>query len=117
MTCAPCKVAPPFFPTQPKRLAIKQDRESTQDSFGEFHPEEPETVATRWGSVEPLRGREFFQAEITQALVTHRVTMRYWKPLAPDMWFEFRGRRLNIVSVINVDEANVKHEVMCTEEQ
>ena len=48
----------------------------SQNSYGE------ETVSwstdkTVWASIEPMRGREYYEAKAIQSLATHRIRMRY----------------------------------------
>lgn len=83
------------------------------------------TVATRWASIAPLSGRELFMAQQIRADVTHRVKMR-WFPdalsgqvkvgLKPKMRLVFQGRKLNVVSCIDVDELHVELDLLCIEE-
>lgn len=60
------------------RLELQEDRgpsEGTPNTYGE--PEERwQTFGSVWASLEPLSGREFWQAQQTQADVTHRVVVR-----------------------------------------
>ena len=57
------------------RLALKTKTVS-RDTFGEEDVTWT-TSATVWGSVEPLRGREYMEARQGQADVSHRVVIRY----------------------------------------
>lgn len=72
-------------------------------------------VCTRWARVEPVRGRTYFEAQQARANVTHRITMRYVEGITPDMTINYGGRRLNVVSVIDVEEAHEWLEVMAEE--
>lgn len=72
-------------------------------------------VCTRWARVEPVRGRTYFEAQQARANVTHRITMRYVEGVTPDMTINYGGRRLNVVSVIDVEEAHEWLEVMAEE--
>lgn len=86
------------------------------DSFGAMKPGKPRDLGNRWASIKPMKGRERFSSEATQAIMSHKVTMRYWPGLQPDMWFEYRGRRFNVVAAINEDEADEWHLLECMEE-
>ena len=61
-------------------------------------------IATVWGAVEPVSGRETIVAERPQATVTHKVTLRYRADVDARMRILFGSRSLNIRSVINQDE-------------
>lgn len=73
--------------------------------------------ATRKAAIEPLKGREFFEAQQLGAEITHKVTMRYYDGLdSTDHRLRFGTRVFNIMAPpINVDERNWKHLLMCKE--
>ena len=73
------------------------------------------TLATVWAAVEPIRGREFFEAETVQAEITHRVILRYYPGIVPRYRVVFEGRVLEIQAVINVDERSRELQLMCRE--
>lgn len=91
-----------------------EDFTVVQDAFGE-EVKTWQTFATRWGSVEPLRGRERWNAQQVHAEVTHRVTMRWLSGLSPTMRVVHDGRNLDIDSIINPDERREMVELMCIE--
>ena len=95
------------------RFAIKTAQETT-DSFG-VTVETPITFATVWASIEPLSGRELFQAQQVQAEVTHRVRMRYLAGVTAKMKGYYGTREFQILSVANRDERNRELEIMCKE--
>lgn len=71
--------------------------------------------------VAPLRGREYFAAGQMQAATDHRVLIRYRAGIVREMRIVWHGPEgdvpLDIVSVINVDNANAELELMCVEGQ
>lgn len=73
------------------------------------------TVATVWASVEPLRGREFFDAEQVQSEISQRVRMRYRSGIKPTMRLLYGSRILQIQAVIDVDERHREIHLMCRE--
>lgn len=73
------------------------------------------TVATVWAAVEPLRGREFFDAEQTQAEVSHRVVLRYRAGMVATMRLLHLTRVLHIQAIIDVDERHRELQLMCRE--
>lgn len=72
-------------------------------------------VAVVWGSVEPLSGREFFDAEHVQSEITHRVRLRYRAGITPEMRVLHEGRDLRIESVIDYRELHSELQLMCKE--
>lgn len=73
------------------------------------------TVAVVWAAVEPLRGREFFDAEQTQAEISHRVIMRYRTGMESTMRLLHLTRVLHIGTIIDVDERHRELQLMCRE--
>lgn len=72
-------------------------------------------VATVWAAVEPLRGRELFDAEQVQSEITHRVRIRYRSGVDSSMRVRFGARLFRIQSVIDVDERHREIQLMCQE--
>ncbi len=101
-----------------KRVTILRFGKERDDAGG-FLDDWPtsgwEQVCTRWARVEPLRGRTYFEAQQARANVTHRVTMRYVEGITPDMTINYAGRRLDIISVIDVNEGHDWMEIMTEE--
>ena len=96
------------------RLALKA-KSVSRDTFGEEDVTWT-TSATVWGSVEPLRGREYMEARQGQADVSHRVVIRYRTGVVPTMRVYLEdGRALEIDGVINRLERDEMLELMCRE--
>jgi len=70
---------------------------------------------TVWASVEPLRGREYQEAQRIRPELTYKVTTRYHTEVTPDMLIKFKQRLFQIISIINVREKNEMLEIMCIE--
>lgn len=66
-------------------------------------------------SIRQLNGQERFEAQQIQADATHEIKGRYYPELTPKHRLRFGSRTFNIVSVNNVEEANVNHELRCRE--
>lgn len=98
------------------RIAI-QDKTITLDSGGI----PTETWADIAGgssipaSLEPLKGREYFQAAAVSAENTIPVTIRYRPGVTSALRIVYGSRILNIRSVIDVDERHVKLILLCEE--
>lgn len=71
----------------------------------------------RWANVEPLAGREYFASQQMQGELTHRVTMRYDPdlPLRPKWRLQFKGRILDIETILPIEERNHEWQLMCRE--
>ncbi len=65
------------------RVTIQQ-LTTTRDAEG-VTTETWTNVATVWAAVEPLQGREYFQAQAVNAEVTTRVRIRYRAGIVPTM--------------------------------
>ena len=94
------------------RLEIQSVTETNAD--GEV-TEAWATDDTVWGSIEPLRGKEIFEAGQVESRATHRIRIRYYSGLTPTNRFKFGSRIFNIESVANVEERNVEIEALCVE--
>lgn len=92
-----------------------QSRTTTQNAYGE--PVATwSTLATVWARVEPLSGRELWQAAQVRPDVSHKVTMRHYPGLSPKHRLKLGSRIFNIDSVLNIEERERLHQVLCKEE-
>jgi len=73
-----------------------------------------ETFAEVWASVNGVTAREFLLANTQQTEITHRIRMRYLSGLTNQMRVLWRGRTLQIISVLEHENRSV-HELICTE--
>lgn len=96
-----------------QRITLQQVT-STPNSYGEMI-ESWSDVATVWGAVEPLRGREFFDAEQVQSEISCRVRIRYRSGVGPTMRWKYGARYLYINAVIDVNERHREIHCMCRE--
>jgi len=80
---------------------------STVDSFGTTINTTPTTIATLWGSIEPISGREMDLIHEVQAEVTHKVVIRYNSGIDAADQFTHDSRVFNIESVRDADERKV----------
>jgi len=95
------------------RLAIVQN--STElDDYGE-PVTRPQTVATVWGSVEALSGRELLLAQQVSAETTHRVFLRWRDGLTKDMRVVHRESTLEIESILDRSGRRIELELLCKE--
>jgi len=72
-------------------------------------------VTTRWASIEPISGREYFAAQQVNAEVTHRIRMRYLAGMESTMRLLYGTRVYEIKAIMNAKERNQVLEILCTE--
>jgi SPP1 family predicted phage head-tail adaptor len=96
-----------------KRISILKQT-SVQNSYGESENAWNE-VAVVWANVNPLQGRELFQANQIHSEVSIKVTIRYRPGILPKMRLKFGEHLLQIIFVINIDERNRFLELSCKE--
>jgi len=69
---------------------------------------------TTWASVEGVSAREALANSQQEIVVSHRVRMRYLAGLTQNMRFAWRGRTLEIVSLLEYGNRS-EHVATCTE--
>lgn len=74
-------------------------------------------VKTVFGSVDPLDGREFTDAQRVNAEVTHKVTIHFQRSLAitPQWMVKYGTREFDILSAIDSEEKHMKLVLLCKE--
>jgi SPP1 family predicted phage head-tail adaptor len=72
------------------------------------------TFAERWASVEGVSSRESLAYGQQQISVSHRVRLRYLTGLTQSMRLVWRGRTLEIVSLLEHGNRS-EHELLCQE--
>jgi SPP1 family predicted phage head-tail adaptor len=68
-----------------------------------------------WGSIEPVKSFEKYQAMQLQVPVSHNITIRYCAGLTTAQRFKYEDRIFEIKSIINPNEANLFHEIKALE--
>ncbi len=99
-----------------REIVTFQRRSTAQDGFGEQSKDYTD-LATVWGAVEPLSGREFFAAQQVQSDVSVRVTCRYSSAIAgvtEKDRIQHGAVFYDIRSVIDVDSRHRELQFMCT---
>lgn len=69
-------------------------------------------VAQTYAAIEPIKGREYFEAGRVNEETTHLIVLRYLPGLTSDMRVNWNGRLFDLQAVINKDERN--RELECT---
>ena len=80
-----------------------QSKSVTRDAYGGEVITWQDDV-TVWGSVEPLRGREYIEGKQEQADVTHKIFLRYRSGITPTSRLQHDSRNFEVVDVINKRE-------------
>jgi SPP1 family predicted phage head-tail adaptor len=95
-----------------ERITIQQASE-TRNALGES-VQSWATFAERWASVDGLSSREVLLTGQQQTEVTHRVRLRYVDGFTGLMRILWRGRVLEITSLLEHNNRS-EHEALCTE--
>ena len=95
-----------------ERVTIQQAAES-RNALGETTLSWS-TFAERWASVEGVTAREALGAGQLEVSITHRVRLRYVAGLTQQMRLLWRGRTLEIVSLLEHNNRS-EHELICQE--
>lgn len=83
------------------RISVLQ-KQTTTDPDG-YPTETWEPFFSAWAQVEPIAGREYFQAAAVQAQHQVRFTMRYRKDITPDMRLRYNGQEYEIKAVLDLE--------------
>jgi SPP1 family predicted phage head-tail adaptor len=96
------------------KITIEQKTEVSDGAGG--YTESWISFATVWASVEPISGKEYYEAQQTQSEATHKIRIRYRTGILPSMRVNFKGRIFAITSPpINWEERNRELMLECTE--
>ena len=72
-------------------------------------------VAIVYASIQPVTAREQVWGMQTIMTVSHTITIRYRSVLKASWRIKYGDRFFNIISIINVDEANDYLQIVCKE--
>lgn len=72
-------------------------------------------VATVWGSIDPVKGGEYYKAQQVNSEVTHKATIRYRSDITAAMRISFGGRTFEILAVMDPEERHEILELLCKE--
>ncbi len=96
-----------------ERIVVKQAHESRNRPGETTYTYS--TFAEVWASVTGVTAREFLLANTQQTEITHRIRMRYLTGLTQSMRLVWRGRTLEIVSLLEHNNRS-EHEAICQEQ-
>lgn len=94
------------------RVTVEELGEVPRDSFG-AGARTWTTFATRWASVEPMAGRELFEAQQVYPAVDYVIKMRWLEGANSKMRAVFKGRVFDIAAVRVLQERRVETHLLC----
>jgi len=75
------------------------------------------TYDTVWASIEPLYGREYWEAAKINSEITAKITMRWRRGIKPQMRCVYGPRIFEIISIIDDQQLNRQLQLMVKEER
>lgn len=86
----------------------------TQSSYGEPVMTYTSFIDGVWARVDPVAGREYYQSKLLLNSIDTRFTIRYTTDeILENMRVVYNDKNYNILSVINIDDANKDVVLMC----
>lgn len=61
-------------------------------------------VCETWAKINPITGKQFWEAQSVGSTVTHEVYIRYREDISANMVIDYKGRIFDIVYLFNMDE-------------
>lgn len=114
ISTGPSKVKPIIG--QMKHRITFQEITQVPDGQGGFKAA-PVNEFTVWGSVETYRGDMKWQGEQMQTSIMYRILVRWNTAIHSHMWATWNNRKLEVMSIVDVNAENVILELMCQELQ
>ncbi|MGE4043320.1 MAG: phage head closure protein [Acetobacteraceae bacterium] len=115
MTCRPaCNPKLQLKPGDLRHAVTIEQRSRTDDGAG-GGIETWSTFASAYASIQPQQGREMFLDGQMVTIQRIKVRMRYLPGLTTAHRIRFGSRLLNIREVLNIEERNIVHELICDE--
>ena len=96
-----------------KRITIMQ-YEDEDNSLGSTELS-PKVFLTCWAAIEPLRGREYYEAQRLKDVDNFKITIRYRKNVTRDMFIVYRSQKFEIQTPVDPYEAHEVLELYCVE--
>lgn len=98
-----------------KRIVFQKLDDTGTDSMGQSK-QRWNNLMKVWAEFKPVRGYETDEAARRfREEKTYKATIRYRHGITSDMRILYKGRKFEIKSMVNVNEANYKLEIECTE--
>ena len=84
-----------------KRITIQQEVDEVNE-IGQ-HQKVMQDVKTVWGTVTPVRGSEFYDAQKLTEEETYKFFIRYLPDITADMFISCQGKLFQMKAIIDVD--------------
>jgi|WetSurMetagenome_2_1015567.scaffolds.fasta_scaffold787891_2 SPP1 family predicted phage head-tail adaptor len=99
-----------------RHQVVLQSPTRIQDEAGSF-TNTWSSEGVEWTDIRPINSwdAEKLQAMKIQTETTHKCTMRYHAGLLPTWRVKYGTRYFSIVSIANIEERNITHELYCRE--
>jgi SPP1 family predicted phage head-tail adaptor len=101
--------------------AGKYDKQIKFIAFEEIENEQgltelkPIEKLTCWASIEPLRGKEYYEAQKNRTENSYKITKRYHKNLSDSMLIQYQNQTFEIQNIVDPYMKHVELEFYCTE--
>jgi SPP1 family predicted phage head-tail adaptor len=95
-----------------KRVKIIGNKQTTKDGWDTT---EPAIIATCWASIQPARGREYYEARAIRDDESIKIVIRYRTGITHDMQIQYRTHTYNIQSIVDPYEDHESLELYCVE--
>lgn len=95
-----------------------QQYNKTVDSHGDVRDDDElnwKDVRSFWAAIDPVSGREFYEADQSQSQVTHKIRCRFFPGLKTEQRLVYHGRIFEIVSVIDWELRHESYLIMAKE--
>lgn len=98
------------------RVTIQQRAAGSPQKNPSGAPAESWTdVATVWASIEPLKGREFLEAQAIQSQISVRIRIRYLAGVTAGMRAVHSGDVYNIEAPLDPEKRHIELHLMCSQ--
>lgn len=99
------------------RVTIKRPVGTTSATGGVVEGTPQVFASSVPAAIESALGSEALRAGGLVAGVTHLVKLRYLDGVKPWMTVTFEDRQFQILSIVDVDERHIEHQLLCAEAQ
>jgi SPP1 family predicted phage head-tail adaptor len=103
----PFKYTPKLSSGQFRSRITFQKKEGYYDDLGQYREGEWSDYESAWCMIKTIKGREYFEAAMSQSEKVYRFVVRYQNGVTSDMRIKYNGRIFDITEPpINDDELN-----------
>ena len=85
------------------------------DDTGDFSEEKPTVLCTCWAAIQPLRGREYYDANEKRNEGQIKITIRFRHGIDAGCSVLYQSHTYNINSVVDINADHSSLELYCTE--